>query len=328
MSTTTALRVSVVVPTYNRPDLLERCLHALLQQTLDVEQYEILVCDDGPTEAAQAVVTAARDMAGDHPDIHYLPVTMSQGPAGARNLGWRNASSSIIAFTDDDTLPAPHWLDAGLAAMKPGVDAVSGRIEMPLPERFSDYERDAARLEEAEFVTANCFIRRSVLEDVGGFDERYTRAWREDSDLHFALLTSGRTLIRQPDALVVHPLREAPFAASVGAQRKVMFDVLLYKKYPNLYRQRIRSGPPWFYLFVTGMLVLGIIALVSGARLVAQGALILWAAATFWFFWRRLSLSFISPKNVAELIISSIAIPPLSVFWRLAGAVRFGWWLP
>lgn len=322
------LRVSVVVPTYNRPDLLERCLHSLLQQSMHPEQYEVLVCDDGPSAAAEAVVRTAAEKASSALVIRYLPVRDSQGPAGARNVGWRHARAPIIAFTDDDTLPSGQWLEAGMNAMARGVDAVTGRIEMPLPERFTDYERDAARLEEAEFVTANCFLRRDVLERLGGFDERYTSAWREDSDLHFALLEAGHVIAHEPAALVVHPLREAPFAASIGAQRKVMFDVLLYGKYPALYRERIRRGPPWFYLTVTGLLVLALVAAAAGLQRVFEAAVILWAVLTFWFFWRRLSLSFMSVQNIFELAVSSIVIPPLSIFWRFAGAMRFGWRLP
>src|SRR5690606_26512499 len=140
---------------------------------------------------------------------------------GARNEGWRNARGPVIAFTDDDTVPDAGWLAAGLAAMVDGVAAVTGRIEMPLPAKPSDIEVDAAGLTRAEFVTANCFVRRDVLEEVNGFDERFSMAWREDSDLHFNLLERGHKIVRAPDALVVHPLRDMRFAAGIGMQKKV-----------------------------------------------------------------------------------------------------------
>src|SRR5690606_13026848 len=131
------------------------------------------------------------------------------------------------------------WLEAGLKVMSSlDVDAATGRIEMPLPERPSDIERDAARLSEAEFVTANCFVRKSVMTEIGGFDERFRVAWREDSDLHFSLLERGATLVRAEDALVVHPLRPTSFAAGIGMQKKIIYDVLLYCKHPRLYRER------------------------------------------------------------------------------------------
>lgn len=316
--------VSVIVPTYQRPDLLERCLAALLAQTLSADKYEIVVCDDGPSSAARAVVENARVVARAGLHIHYLEITETQGPAGARNRGWHCAAAPIIAFTDDDTVPDPAWLEKGVAAMTTGVDAVTGRIEMPLPLRPTDVEVDAAGLTRAEFVTANCFVRREALLAVGGFDERFSIAWREDSDLHFSLLESGRQIRHAPEALVVHPLRETRFGASIGMQKKVMFDVLLYLKHPKLYRERIRPRPPWFYVFVSLSLLLAILALLLGNGALASAAAVAWAASTIWFFVRRLQRSAWTWRNVVELLITSACIPPLSIYWRLVGVSRFG----
>ena len=316
--------VSVIVPTYKRPDLLERCLAALLEQTLAVDEYEIVVCDDGPSSAARSVVENAAALARPGLRIHYLEITDTQGPAGARNRGWQYASAPIIAFTDDDTVPDPAWLEKGMAAMNPDVDAVTGRIEMPLPPRPSDIEVDAAGLTRAEFVTANCFVRRDALQAVGGFDERFSIAWREDSDLHFSLLEAGRKIQRAPEALVVHPLRATKFGAAIGMQKKVMFDVLLYLKHPKLYRERIRPTPPWFYLFVCFSLLLTGLGLLLGNRALATAAFLAWAVTTLWFFARRLHNSSWTWRNVAELLITSVFIPPLSIYWRLIGVSRFG----
>jgi len=315
-------RVSVIVPTYRRPDLLERCLAALRRQTLAPEEYEIIVCDDGPSAEAHAVVRAAAVPGG--VAIHYLEVTATQGPAGARNQGWRHARAPLIAFTDDDTVPDPGWLAAGLAAMASGAAAATGRIEMPLPVRPSDIELDAAGLTRAEFVTANCFVRRGVLTSVGGFDERFSMAWREDSDLHFTLLEGGHTIVHAPDALVVHPLREVRFAAGIGMQKKVLFDVLLYRKHPRLYRERVRPSPPWFYLIVSLLLVITPLLAVAGRPDLAGLTLAAWALATLWFFLRRLSRSAPTLRNAGELFVTSLAIPPLSIYWRLKGASRYG----
>jgi GT2 family glycosyltransferase len=328
MMATPTPQVSVVVPTYLRPDLLERCLSALLRQTLPPEVYEIIICDDGPSQGVRDVVVAARTGFGDGPDIRYIPVEGTQGPAGARNQGWRAAQAPIVAFTDDDTIPAPGWLEGGLEAMSAGADAAVGRIQMPLPPRPTDVERDAARLTEAEFVTANCFVRRDALKRVGGFDERFTLAWREDSDLHFSLLERGCLVVKAPEALVVHPPRPAPFAASLGMQRKVMFDVLLYRKFPRLYRQRIRRRPPWFYLAVSLSLLLGVCAALAGWHRLAVAGLGAWLLLSLLFFVWRLRLSAVTPRNVIELLLTSPLIPPLSMFWRAVGATRFGWALP
>lgn len=324
MNVDALLRVSVVVPTYKRPDLLSRCLDALQKQTLAYGQYEIIVCDDGPSAQAADVVQQALAQLPGGPPIRYLEVTETQGPAAARNQGWQHARAPIIAFTDDDTVPDPGWLSAGLAAMEPDVDAVAGRVVVPLPPKPSDIELDAAGLERSEFVTANCFVRRDVLKALSGFDERFSIAWREDSDLHFRLLENGYRVIQAHAPLVVHPLRETPFAASAAMQKKVLYDVLLYGKHPQLYRERIRPGPPWFYILVSVLLLLTLILFAVGSTAFALTAFIGWVLATGWFFLFRLRRSALTVRNVAELFLTSIVIPPLSIFWRLVGIRRFG----
>jgi len=277
--------VSVVVPTCGRPELLARCLAALESQTLPRERYEIIVIEDRKRE----------------------------GPATARNRGWRAARAPIIAFTDDDCVPDKAWLERGLEAIRDH-DVVCGRIVMPLPPVPTDYERDAQGLERAEFVTANCFCRKSMLERVGGFDERFRLAWREDSDLHFSLIAAGARIGREPRAVVVHPVRPGRWGESLRQQKKVMFDALLFRKHRRLYRERIRATPRWDYYAITTALVCGF---------VFPPVWIFWGLLTARFVWHRLRGTSHAPAHVLEMIATSIAIPPLAVFWRLAGMLRW-----
>ncbi|MGV2862362.1 glycosyltransferase family 2 protein [Achromobacter sp. AGC39] len=323
MSDAASILVSVVVPTYRRPDLLARCLEALANQRFPRDQYEVLVCDDAALAGTRRQVEALQKAWGGRPALRYLPVVGTRGPAGARNQGWQSARGEIIAFTDDDTIPQPDWLGHGVLALRPNLAAVTGATEMPLPDPPSDYERDAAGLTRSEFITANCFVRRTALQVVGGFDTRYTMAWREDSDLHFALLDHGFSVQRAPLARVLHPMRPVRFAAGLGMQKKVMFDMLLRKKYPLLYRSRIRSHPPRFYLGVTAAAV-GAVALAAlgyfTAAIAAAGA---WLALSVHFFMRRLRGTRRSLRNVVDLAITSACIPLLSIWWRLVGLLRF-----
>ncbi|WP_144639449.1 glycosyltransferase family 2 protein [Bordetella genomosp. 13] len=324
-STSAEVLMSVVVPTYRRPDLLEKCLRALLAQAFTAGPYEVVVCDDEPGEHTERLVyDLADEIEAGGPLLRYLPITGTQGPAAARNKGWRAARGQIIAFTDDDTIPAADWLAQGLVAMRPDVHAVAGRIVMPLPEQPTDYERDASGLSRAEFATANCFVRRAALQAVGGFDARFEMAWREDSDLHFSLLERGMRVVSAPAAVVLHPIRPAPFAVGLRMQRKVMYDTLLYAKHPQLYRARVRPGPPWFYLGVTGALVVCVAALAAGAWPVAALAGLAWLALTGWFFARRVAGLSRDPTHLAELALTSAAIPPLSIGWRVVGMFRYG----
>jgi len=316
-------RVTVVVPTYRRPELLGRCLAALAAQDLAAADYEVMVADDAASEATRQQVEAFAGQAWPH--FYYVPFTGRHGPAAARNAGARLARGAILAFTDDDCVPERNWLSAGLGAFEenPQAVAATGRVIVPLPETPTDYERDAAGLERAEFVTANCFCRRDVFEAVGGFDERFSAAWREDSDLHFALLKFGGEVVRAAKAVVVHPVRPAPWGVSLRQQRKSLFDALLYKKHPALYRQRIRPGPPCDYYAIVGALGIASGAALAGRPVWALAAAGAWALLTARFCARRLRGTSWAPRHLAEMVVTSGLIPPLSVFWRLYAAVKF-----
>ncbi|WP_435018228.1 glycosyltransferase family 2 protein [Tundrisphaera sp. TA3] len=309
-------RISVVVPTCRRPDLMARCLDALAAQSLDRSDFEVIVVDDAGEEPTRRLVEGQGAL--------YLATPGGPlGPASARNLGWRHASAPMIAFTDDDCLPDPAWLAEGLAALGHDEVAATGRVVVPIPEAPTDYERDAAGLAGAEFVTANLFCRRGALEAVGGFDERFAVAWREDSDLHFALIGRGGRIARAPLAVVVHPVRPARWGVSLGQQRKSLFDALLFRKHPALYRLKIRPGPPWDYYATVASAGLALLGLALGSRALALAAAGLWAGLTARFCLARLRWTTRRPGHVAEMVATSAAIPFLSVFWRLYGAWKF-----
>ncbi|MGZ5779682.1 MAG: glycosyltransferase family 2 protein [Burkholderiaceae bacterium] len=316
--------VSVVVPTCGRADLLNRCLGALTRQELQAVRYEIIVVDDGPHPDTRKLVEQwARSMSNKNLDVIYIANNGPHGPAAARNRGWRAARASIIAFTDDDTVPTPGWLSNGLSLFDETVHVICGRIEMPLSDRPTDYERDARHLETAEFVTANCFCRKEVLEFINGFDERFRFAWREDSDLHFRLLGLQANILYAPQAVVIHPVRPAPWGVSISQQKKVLFDALLYKKHPVLYRQKIRAKPRWDYYMIVAMLLMTLIGLIFQQNVFALVCGALWAGMTMQFSLMRLRGTTKAFSHIAEMIITSILIPPHAVFWRMTGALKF-----
>jgi len=316
--------VSVVVPTYRRPAMLARCLEALIAQDIDAERFEILVCDDGPDDATRELVERLRvEQAERGLEIRYLAVTRTQGPAGARNAGWRAARAPVVAFTDDDTVPDPHWLQAGIAALENGAAAAAGTIVVPLPDRPTDYEADASGLAQTEFATANAFVVRTFLVMTGGFDERYTAAWREDSDLQFTLMDVGGQVIRAPDAVVIHPVRPGRWGVSIAQQKKSQFDALLYKKHPTFFRARIRARPPLLYYAILCMALLALSAAFAGDAVAASIGIVGWFLLTAFFCAVRLRGRNRSARHIAEMAWTSMCIPFLSIFWRLYGAVRF-----
>lgn len=314
--------VSVVIPTCRRPDLLQRCIDALLHQVGIKGAIELIVVDD------------ARLMPLG-PPRHYLcpsgPVQMRvlypppgrRGPAAARNAGWRAAHSQFIAFTDDDTVPDPGWLAEGLHAMHAGVDAAWGRVVVPLPPRPTDSERNVGGLHGAEFVTANCFVRRDALALVDGFDERFARPWREDSDLYFNLLERGLEVVPVATAIVVHPARRAAPATALRQHRNLLYEALLYKKHPRLYREKISSGPPHRYYLALLLGGLAIGGMAAGQPALAGLGAAGWTGLTLWLTARRLAGGSRHWLNVADVVLSTPLIPVVAVFWRLLGAFRY-----
>jgi glycosyltransferase involved in cell wall biosynthesis len=320
-------RLSVVIPTFRRPPLLGRCLEALVAQTLPGDAFEIVVVDDGRTDDTRAlcVALAERSRQRGGPRIRYLRPEGTRGPAAARNRGWRASAGAIVAFTDDDTIPDPDWLRLGEAALAPGhLMAAWGRVHVPLPARMTDNARNTAGLENAVFVTANAFVRRVALEAVGGFDERYLRAWREDTDLYFALIARWPdAVVPAQSALVLHPVREARFLVSIGQQANMAFDALLFKKYPALYDRHIGIRHlPADYAAIVAATLAGL-ATLPVAPTAAAALLALALVLILRFVVRRLRGLAKTPRMVADMLISSFAIPYVSIWWRLVGAVRW-----
>jgi glycosyltransferase involved in cell wall biosynthesis len=313
--------VSVVIPTHGRPELLRECLRALLKQEYPSEALEVIVVEDGgPTGAASVLDQLRTEGIPFH--VRYTSIPHA-GPAAARNAGWRLAWGEIVAFTDDDTRPDPRWIAEGVRSFSLGADAVSGRTIVPLGARPTDAERNARGLERATFATCNAFCRRDLLERVGGFDARFTRAYREDSDLEFTLRLAGARIVRNEAAVVLHPPRpERPFA-SLRQQRNQLFDALLYRKHPNAFRAYIRKGPPWRHYAIAISQVGTLLATVLGRRRIAMLAASIWVPLVGRFCAERLRASSLRPAHVAEMIVTSVLIPPVAIYWRLRGAWRF-----
>lgn len=317
------VKCSVVIPTYRRPKLLRRVLDALAAQTLAPGAFEVVVCDDAGDAATLHEIEQWRSTTP-IALTHVVGAPARRGPAAMRNAGWRAARGEVIAFTDDDTIPDADWLRQGLLAFGDAIaDAASGRVIVPVPNDPTDYERDAARLEEAGFVSANCFCSRRVLESVGGFDTRFREAWREDSDLFFRLVEAGFDVVEAGDAVVVHPVRPAPWGVSLRAERKQVFDALLYKKHPELYEQFIRRDRTLLYYVIIVSLTIAVGGGVAGLGWLAVAGTVGWLVSTALLIGRRLSETSRRASHVVEVVVTSALVPWLSVFHRIRGGIAF-----
>jgi glycosyltransferase involved in cell wall biosynthesis len=318
------LRVSVVVPTRGRLDLLDRSLDALTRQDFAPGAFEIIVVDDAPSRNTLQLVAGWRARSLDRGmRLVYVANDGPHGPAAARNCGWRIARAPIIAFTDDDMVASPSWLTQGLAGFGDHTDVLCGRIESPHRRVPAAHERDAGAPASAEINAANCFCRRGVLEALGGFDERFCAGWREDVELHFRLLKMQANIARSHHATVVHPEPPPPWGASLFELHKISFDALLYKKHPELYRQKIRRLPCWEEYAIVAALAAAIIGLAAGSEIFAVIGCGVWLVLTAILSIRRLNGGPQTIAHVADMLVTSALIPPAAVFWRVLGAIKY-----
>ena len=312
--------ISVVLPTCGRMDLLDRCLDALTRQSLPGALYEVSVVDDDPNHNTLHLVAGWRARTLDRgPRLVYLPNSNQHGPAAARNLGWRSARAPIIAFTDEDTVPTPGWLAQGLAGLTDKVDVLFGRLDTPAAARSGQLRQAAGE----GFSVANCFCRKTLLEQLMGFDERFEQAAHCEADLHFRLLALDARIVHAPEARVALPLQPLPWGASLARTRDVVFDALLYKKHPRLYRERIAAAPPWDDYLAVAALLAALGALLAGNSGLALFAGLGWLALTARLCRQRLRGVTHTASHVADVVVTSALIPPLAVFWRLLGAIRY-----
>jgi histidinol-phosphate phosphatase family protein len=250
------------------------------------------------------------------------------GPAAARNAGWRAARAPWVAFLDDDVVPAPGWraaLQADLSAVRPDVAASQGRIRVPLPadRRATDWERNVAGLEDARWVTADMAVRRTALEAVGGFDERFPRAYREDADLALRLRAAGWDLVRGARE-VRHPVPPAGRWISVRKQAGNADDALMAALHGRGWRERAEA-PAGRFRAHAATTALGLTALAAAAARRPRAAAALgaaWLAATAQFAGARIARGPRTAEEIATMLVTSGLIPPVATAHRAAGHVR------
>jgi cellulose synthase/poly-beta-1,6-N-acetylglucosamine synthase-like glycosyltransferase len=310
---------AVVIPTVGRPSL--RAVLAALAEGIGPAPAEVVVVDDRPALGPALA-------GGRWPPVRVLR-SGGRGPAAARNVGWRAVDTEWVAFLDDDVVPDPDWparLHADLVDLPPEVGGSQGRIVVPLPgdRRATDIERGTAGLATARWITADMAYRRAALQLVGGFDERFPRAYREDADLALRVAAAGYRLVRGRRR-TVHPVRPAGFLASVRAQAGNADNALMRRLHGPSWRDAAGQSPGrlrWHALSTAAAVAATWLAAARrpvGARLAALA----WLALTAEFALRRILPGPRTPAEVARMVVTSVAIPPAACAHRVAGELRW-----
>ncbi|HEY2301135.1 MAG TPA: HAD-IIIA family hydrolase [Acidimicrobiales bacterium] len=315
MMTTPPLTVDVVIPTIGRPSL--------------ARLLEALAAASGPRPAAITVVDDRINRpepltVGSHREVTVV-LGRAAGPASARNIGWRLGSADWVAFLDDDVIPGPRWLDelaADLIALENDVGGSQARLQVPLPtdRRPTDWERNVAGLATARWATADMAYRRSALAAVGGFDERFPRAYREDADLAVRVQAAGFRLVIGARS-VSHPVPPAGPFVSVRRQRGNADDALLRALHGRHWRRLagIPKGRRKRHLVITAAGTAALLGLIARRPTLARAGVVVWGAGTAELIVARIAPGPRTTKEVATMCASSVAIPPCASAHWLAG---------
>jgi histidinol-phosphate phosphatase family protein len=312
---------TIVVPTVGRPSL-STLLRALAEQERAVEAPIVLV-DDRPGEERLDVDP------GLGLDVRVVR-SGGGGPARARNLGWRHARTEWVSFLDDDVVPTPGWygdlledLDAARMVGAVGSDA---RVQVPLPcdRRPTDWERGTAGLESARWITADLSYRRSDLSRVGGFDERFRRAFREDADLALRL-GADRGRVASGHRRITHPVRPADSWISVRQQAGNADDQLMTALHGRTWWHRAEApvGRRSRHVATTAAGLAAAVAGLAGRRAIAMAAAGGWLAGTAGFAWARIAPGPRDRAEVTRMIATSVAIPPTATYHSLRGLLTY-----
>ena len=258
--------ISVVIPTYNRRAILEKCLSALEHQDAcgELDDYEVVVVDDGSTDGTPDWLRSNADR---FPRVRLFEQSHG-GPAEGRNRGVTNARGDVIVFIDSDLVVTPTFLGCHARALSKqwarsgsrlcftyGAVINTADFDHPTGERHK--LRD---LSWAYFATGNVAIDRAVLEQSGLFDQGFRLYGWEDLELGERLRQMGVELIRCPEAVGYHwhpafRLEQIPDLIRVERERARM-GLVFYRKHPS---QRVRMiiQFTWMHRLLWGLLTLG-----------------------------------------------------------------------
>lgn len=213
------LKASVIIPTYNRSQIVKKCLNALLEQTFSYKDFEILVIDDGSTDATKDIVI--KTQSSSRVSIEYF-FQENKGPAAARNLGIKNAKGEILILIDDDIIATAKLLDEHINwhhQFKENNIATLGYVTW-FPEfkitrfmywlehggpqfTYGDLE-GKTEIDFNYFYTANISLKKKFLLENGLFDEDFPYPAYEDLELAYRLKRKGLKIFYNKNAVAFH----------------------------------------------------------------------------------------------------------------------------
>ena len=248
------MKVSVVIATHNRRDILERSLEYLFRQDYPKDQYEIIVVNDGSNDGTQKMVKGKNPSSA----LKYLKHKERQGPSKARNLGINHAQGEVIIFVDDDVFCPPQFIREHVRYHKKYSDII---VDGPaintdrIDNLFNDKKKRVLAFLDffgATFITCNTSCKKDNLIEAGGFDEEFGKGFGWfDRELGFRLRKMGVKRKKNRRAFVFHFKQKESLDDFVELFRKEkergINAVIFYRKHPlKKIRHQVRFRYLWY----------------------------------------------------------------------------------
>jgi len=213
------MEISVIIPTYNRAEILKKCVNALFEQTYSPEKYEIIIIDDGSTDKTSDTINNL--ISGAPINIIYKKQP-NKGPAAARNMGIKHASGKIVYFTGDDIIATQNLLEEHMRWHEANPQeniAVLGYVTWSPDLKISPfmywlenggpqfcYHKITMKKEVnyRYFYTCNVSLKKKYLMENGLFDEEFQYAAFEDTELAYRLMKKGLRIFYNKKAVGYH----------------------------------------------------------------------------------------------------------------------------
>jgi len=218
--------VSVVVPTYNNENLIEKCIKSILNQSF--KDFELIIVDDCSKDKTIKILKKIKDKR-----LKILKTSINGGSAIARNLGVANSSGKYIFFTDGDCIASKNWIKNGVKVFeKEKCLGVEGKIYYVSKDHKPDVmENEVENFLGGAYMGANIAYSKKVLDLVKGYDNQLIRM--QDRDLALKVLKKGK-IIFAPNMLVTHQKFYWTFKKKMRlAKEGAKTNVILFKRYKD-----------------------------------------------------------------------------------------------